>query len=176
MLEVWGPGSSWTSEPRPARLAFTLLLWKAEVLTNACKATSSIFLPILITFLYLWLLPHLPSPLFSLFPNTCYSDRLAIIPPGSHPCCALFWTVLFPITWAAIASTSLRLVFNCPCVQRGHLSNPIADLPTRTPCPLYNSFLAITLITIDTSNIIRLKIYLFIYLVALGLSYDIWNL
>ena len=118
---------------------------------------SYIIYPIIITFLYLWLLPHLPSPLFSLLPNICYSDRLAIIPPESHPCCALFWTVLFPITWATIASTSLRLVFNCPCVQRGHLSNPIADLPTRTPCPLYNSFLAITLITIDISNIIRLK-------------------
>ena len=57
----------------------------------------------------------------------------------------------------------LRFVFNCPCIQGRHLSNPIADLPTSTPGPLYNSFLVITLITTDIPNIIRLKIYLLIW-------------
>ena len=149
------------SEP-PLDLSQKAKKGKAKVLTNACKDTSSIFLPILITFVYL-LTP--PTSALTTYPLCFHILALQTgwpsflqDPTFTVPFSGLFYSLLRE------KLLLLRFVFNCPHIQRGHLSNPIADLPTSTLCPLYNTILAITLITTDIPNIIRSKyIYLFIW-------------
>ena len=79
MLEVWGPGYCEASVHTTASLASTSLQWKVEVLTNACKDTSSVFLPILITFLYL-----LTPPTSALTPVLSASKYLLFRQAGHH--------------------------------------------------------------------------------------------